>query len=201
MKQRSRIYYTESDKALMLSEREEISRGAVAGHSIRSIAMSLGRSPSTVSREVNRNGGRRGYRASEADQAAWFRALRPKRCKLVENRAWARVVASKLKLHWSPKQIAGWLKRTYPDDENYQVSHETIYRSLFIQARGALKKELLQHLRSQRVMRCSRHKGLKGARGKSPTRYRSENDQPALRTVPCPVTGKAISSLAHAPAR
>ncbi|MEE8625977.1 MAG: IS30 family transposase [Acidiferrobacterales bacterium] len=209
MKQRPRIYYTESDKALMwdrwqkgdslhaiahlfdrghssvqrilgeaggirppqrrrsrlalmLSEREEISRGVVAGHSIRSIAMSLGRSPSTVSREINRNGGRRRYRASKADQAAWYRAGRPKRCKLVESRALARVVASKLKLHWSPEQIAGWLQRTYPNDENYQVSHETIYRSLFIQARGALKKELLQHLRSQRVMRRSRHKSLKG---------------------------------------
>ena len=209
MKQRPRIYYTESDKALMwdrwqkgdslhaiahlfdrghssvqrilgeaggirppqrarsrlalmLSEREEISRGVVAGHSMRSIAMSLGRSPSTVSREVSRNGGRRRYRASQADQAAWYRVRRPKRCKLVESRALARIVASKLKLHWSPEQIAGWLKRTYPDDENYQVSHETIYRSLFIQARGALKKELLQHLSSQRVMRRARHKRLKG---------------------------------------
>ena len=151
-----------SGLALVLSEREEISRGVVAGDSIRSIALSLGRSPSTVSREVNRNGGRRDYRASKADQAAWYRALRPKRCKLVQSRGLARIVASKLKLHWSPEQIAGWLKRTYPDDENYQVSHETIYRSLFIQARGALKKELLQHLRSQRVMRCSRHKSLKG---------------------------------------
>ena len=151
-----------SGLALVLSEREEISRGVVAGDSIRSIALSLGRSPSTVSREVNRNGGRQDHRASKADQAAWYRALRPKRCKLVQSRGLAWIVASKLKLHWSPEQIAGWLKRTYPDDENYQVSHETIYRSLFIQARGALKKELLQHLRSQRVMRCSRHKSLKG---------------------------------------
>jgi IS30 family transposase len=110
-----------------------------------------------VSREINRNGGRRGYRASKADQAAWDRAHRPKRCKLVENRALARIVAKKLKQSWSPEQIAGWLKRTYQDDENYQVSHETIYRSLFIQARGALKKELLQHLRRKRVMRRSRH--------------------------------------------
>ena len=143
--QRSRSRLT-----LTLSEREEISRGVVAGHSRRSIAESLGRAPSTVSREIRRNGGPRRYRASQADQAAWDRARRPKRCKLVENRALARVVASKLKLHWSPDQVTGWLKRTYPDDENYQVSHETIYRSLFIQARGALKKELLQHLRSQR---------------------------------------------------
>jgi IS30 family transposase len=146
-----------SKLALRLSEREDISRGVVAGQSIRSIASALGRAPSTVSREINRNGGRRGYRASKADQAAWDRAHRPKRCKLVENRALARIVAKKLKQSWSPEQIAGWLKRTYQDDENYQVSHETIYRSLFIQARGALKKELLQHLRRKRVMRRSRH--------------------------------------------
>ena len=126
--------------ALTLAEREEISRSMVAGHSIRSIAASLSRAPSTVSREIRRNGGRRRYRANKADQSAWDRALRPKTCKLVENRALAHVVACKLRLEWSPEQIAGWLKRTYPDDENYQVSHETIYRSLFIQARGALKK-------------------------------------------------------------
>jgi len=150
-----------SRRALSLSEREEISRGVVAGHSIRAIAASLGRAPSTVSREISRNGGRHDYRASQADQAAWDRAHRPKRCKLVENRALARIVAGKLKQHWSPDQIAGWLKHTYPDDENYQVSHETIYRSLFIQARGALKKELLQCLRRNRAMRHSRHASLK----------------------------------------
>ena len=151
-----------SKLALTLSEREEISRGVVAGHSIRWIAASLDRAPSTVSREIRRNGGRRHYRANKADQAAWDRAHRPKTCKLVENRALARIVASKLRKLWSPDQIAGWLKHTYPDDESYQVSHETIYRSLFIQARGALKKELLQHLRRKRAMRRSRHKSLKG---------------------------------------
>ena len=143
--------------ALTLAEREDISRGVVAGQSARSIAASLGRAPSTVSREINRNGGRRRYRANKADQAAWVRAHRPKTCKLVQNRALARVVANKLRLEWSPEQIAGWLKRTYLGDENYQVSHETIYRSLFIQARGALKKALLQHLRQTRAMRRSRH--------------------------------------------
>jgi IS30 family transposase len=117
----------------------------------------LARSPSTVSREINRNGGRESYRANEAEQAAWDRAHRPKTCKLVHNRHLARIVASKLKQFWAPAQIAGWLKYTYPDDENFQVSHETIYRSLYIQARGALKKELLQHLRRSRVMRRSRH--------------------------------------------
>jgi IS30 family transposase len=149
--------------SLTLAEREEISRGVVAGHSIRSIAASLGRAPSTVSREITRNGGWEGYRATEADQAAWGRARRPKICKLVQNRKLARIVAAKLQRAWAPEQIAGWLKRTFSDDENYQVSHETIYRSLFIQARGALKKALLQHLRRTRGMRRSRHHTQKTA--------------------------------------
>ena len=146
-----------SRSALTLSEREEISRGVVEGRSVRSIATSLKRAASTVSREIRRNGGSRDYRASRADQAAWDRARRPKDCKLVQNRALAHRVASKLRLEWSPQQIAGWLKHTYPDDEANQVSHETIYRSLFIQARGALKKELMEHLRRTRGMRRSRH--------------------------------------------
>ena len=146
-----------SQRALTLAEREEISRGVFAGQSLRWIAASLGRAPSTVSREIKRNGGRRQYRASKADESAWNRAHRRKTCKLAQNRALARIVASKLQLEWSPDQIAGWLKSTYPDDENFQVSHETIYKSLFIQARGALKKELLQHLRKTRAMRRSRH--------------------------------------------
>lgn len=104
-----------------------------------------------------RNGGLECYRASQADQAAWDRGRRPKTCSLAENRSLAHIVAGKLQLLWSPEQIAGWLKRTYPDDETFQVSHETIYRSLFIQARGVLKKELLQHLRCTRAMRRSRH--------------------------------------------
>ena len=149
--------------ALTVSEREEISRGVVTGQSIRSIASTLGRSPSTISRELRRNGGRRHYRANVADEAAWSRSHRPKTCKLAHNRALAGIVAKKLQLQWSPRQIAGWLKRTYPDDETYQVSHETIYRTLFIQARGALKKELLQHLRRTRRMRRSRHHTQKTA--------------------------------------
>lgn len=143
--------------ALTLAEREEISRGVVAGRSLRSIAGSLGRAPSTVSREIHRNGGRGAYRASQAEAAAWDRALRPKVCKLAEHRGLARVVSAKLRQRWSPEEIAGWLKREYPHDENRQVSHETIYKSLFIQARGALKKELLAHLRRNRGMRRSRH--------------------------------------------
>lgn len=204
MKQRPRIYYTESDKALMwdrwqkgeslhsiaqlfdrhhsairgilartggirpakrkrsglaltLAEREDISRGVSAGQSLRWIAASLGRAPSTVSREIKRNGDRRSYRANTADQAASDRAHRPQACKLMKNPALARVVAGQLKDRWSPEQIAGRLRRAYPNDESNQVSHETIYRSLFIQARGALKKELLQHLRKTRAMRRSRH--------------------------------------------
>jgi IS30 family transposase len=143
--------------ALTLAEREEISRAVVGGVSIRAIAMKLKRAPSTISREIKRNGDRTCYRATLADQAAWDRSHRPKPCKLVENRALAQVVTTKLQMQWSPEQIAGWLKHTYPCDESHHVSHETIYRSLFIQARGALKKELLQHLRRTRGMRRSRH--------------------------------------------
>jgi IS30 family transposase len=204
MKQRPRIYYTESQRALMwerwqkgeslqhiaqlfdrnhssiqrilaetggirpaarrrsrlaltLAEREEISRAVVAGHSMRSIAVQIGRAPSTISREIKRHGGQECYRASQADQSAWDRGRRPKTAKLAQNRALARLVAAKLRLQWSPEQVAGWLKRTFPDDPSLQVSHETIYRSLFIQARGALKKELVAHLRRTRAMRRSRH--------------------------------------------
>lgn len=210
MKQRPRMYYTESQKAIMwdrwqkgeslqhiaqlfdrnhssiqqilaetggirpaercrsrlaltLAEREEISLGLAVGDSIRSIAAQLGRAPSTISREINRNGGQDWYRANWADQAAWDRAHRPKTCRLAENRPLAHIVASKLQMLWSPEQIAGWLKRAYPDDETFHVSHETIYRSLYIQARGALKKELLQYLRRTRAMRRSRHHTQKTA--------------------------------------
>jgi IS30 family transposase len=152
-----------SASALTLIEREEISRAVVERQSIRSIAARLGRAPSTVSREIKRNGGKSDYRAAEADSAAWGRALRPKQCKLAENRALARIVADKLRRMWSPEQIAGWLKLTYPCDANQHLSHETIYRSLFIQARGALRKELLQHLRRPRGMRRSRHYTQKSA--------------------------------------
>jgi IS30 family transposase len=143
--------------ALTLAEREEISRAVVTEHSIRSIAVQLGRAPSTISREIKRNGGQACYRASQADQSAWDRGRRPKTGKLAANRALARIVAGKLQRQWSPEQVAGWLKRAYPDDTSLQVSPETIYRSLFIQARGALKKELVEHLRRSRVMRRSRH--------------------------------------------
>lgn len=152
-----------SSRCLSISEREEISRGLIAGQSIRSISRTIGRAPSTVSREVRRNRGRRYYRAHKADAAAWDRAKRPKDCKLAQHPALSRLVAEKLQSFWSPEQIAGWLKSEYPDQEHKQVSHETIYKSLYIQARGALKRELLQHLRRPRALRRSRHHTQKTA--------------------------------------
>ena len=147
--------------ALSLAEREEISRGLSVNYSLRAIARQLGRVPSTVSREVRRNGGRSAYRATASDQAAWDRALRPKPCKLACHPSLSRTVSAKLRRKWSPEQIAGWLKRAFPGETHNQVSHETIYRSLYIQARGVLKKELLEHLRAKRSIRRSRHASLK----------------------------------------
>ncbi len=149
--------------ALTLGEREIISRGTAATRSIRSIARELCRSTSTVSREVNRNGGYDYYRAADADHQAWVRARRPKLCKLAFNKPLQRVISNKLTIHWSPEQIAGWLKRKHPNKEHNQVSHETIYRSLFVQARGVLKKELMQYLRSKRTIRRSIHATQKGS--------------------------------------
>lgn len=148
---------TRSRWALSLAEREEISRGVAADRSIRQMAATLGRAPSTVSREITRGGGPHTYRAAEADAQAWERARRPKPCRLATSPLLQRIVASKLVLDWSPEQIAGWLKREFPGQEAMHVSHETIYRSLFIQARGVLKKELLRHLRSRRRMRRVKH--------------------------------------------
>src|SRR6202165_2714375 len=150
--------------ALTLREREEISRGLASGSSIREIAKRLDRVASTVSREVARHGGRSVYRANQADGEAWESALRPKRCLLSINVKLQKMVASKLILDWSPEQISGWLKIQYPDDESLRVSHETIYRSLFIQARGVLKKELLGHLRSKRRIRRSQQSRVSGHR-------------------------------------
>jgi IS30 family transposase len=148
--------------SLTLAEREDISRGIASGWSIREIARGLERAASTVSRDITRHGGRPAYRAHEADSQAWASALRPKRCLLATNRELRNIVASKLILDWSPEQISGWLKTRYPDDESMRVSHETIYRSLFIQARGVLKKELMDHLRTKRRMRRSRHASVHG---------------------------------------
>jgi len=154
---------TRSGNVLTLDEREEISRGIVANQSVRSIADLLNRSPSTISREINRNGGYSRYRATKADQAAWDRALRPKLCKLAGNKILCLIIARKLKRKWSPEQISGWLKKAHPEGEYNYVSHETIYKSLFIQTRGVLKKELIQCLRSKRAIRRSKHHSLKNS--------------------------------------
>ena len=172
--------------ALTLSEREAISRGIAAHRSARSMARVLGRSPSTVSREISRNGGYDRYRAVPADARAWARARRPKRCKLATSAWLRRMVARQLRLNWSPEQIAGWLKRTHPGQEAYQVSHETIYRSLFVQARGVLKKELQQHLRSKRTIRRSKQVNQKGdGRGQI-------NDIISIRERPASVEDRAV---------
>ncbi len=146
-----------SPRVLSFGEREEISRGVAAGEAFRSIAKRLDRAVSTVSQEVARHGGRQHYRAAEADLEAWESARRPKPCVLSCNRQLQRIVAGRLKQDWSPQQIAGWLKDRYPSDPEMWVSHETIYRSLFVQARGALKKELIGHLRSRRRIRRPHH--------------------------------------------
>jgi IS30 family transposase len=153
-----------SRTALTLQEREDISRGIACGSSIRAIAKGLQRAVSTVSREVARHGGRPQYRASEADHQAWESALRPKVCLLASHGKLQEIVASKLIADWSPEQISGWLKNQYPEDPSMRVSHETIYRSLFIQARGVLKKELIQHLRTKRRIRRSQHSSVHGHR-------------------------------------
>ena len=150
-----------SKSSLTLAEREVISRGIAALRSIRSIARELCRSASTICREINRNGGYSKYRAIAADNQAWILALRPKLCKLTSNKYLQRVISNKLIIHWSPEQIAGWLKRQHPKEKHNRVSHETIYRSLFIQARGVLKRELMQYLRTKRTIRRSKHASLK----------------------------------------
>ena len=150
---------------LSLTEREEISRGIAQGLSLRQIARRINRAPSTISREVARNSGHHHYRAVDADTKAWQKARRPKLCRLAADPLLQSVVACKLQLNWSPAQIAGWLKYEYPEDEHMHVSHETIYKSLFIQARGVLKKELMGHLRSQRMMRRGKHATTAGPRG------------------------------------
>lgn len=164
-----------SARTLTLHDREEISRGLARGDSLRCIARQLGRPASTISREVKRNSGRggylaagdRGYRAASADAKAWARACRPKKCKLARITRLQRVVAYKLSQNWSPQQIQGWLRLRFPGDERMHVSHETIYRSLFIQARGVLKKELTQHLRTGRTLRRARNAGRNDGRRKA----------------------------------
>jgi IS30 family transposase len=162
-----------------LGEREEISRGLAARWSLRAIARTLGRAVSSVSREVRRNGGIVCYRASGAEQFAWDRARRPKVCRLARSPRLRQCVAEKLQLQWSPQQIAAWLVRRYPSDHSMRVSHETIYRTLFVQARGALKRELTAHLRSHRKRRGARHAEGAGARGGSIVGELSIRERPA----------------------
>ena len=142
--------------ALTTIDREEISRGLAQRESMRRIAQRLRRAPSTISREIRRHGGRASYRAQRADRRAWARTRRPKVCRLATRGGLRRVIAEKLARQWSPQQIAGWLRVTFPSDPDMQVSHETIYRSLFIQSRGVLKRQLLQQLRRQRQVRHAR---------------------------------------------
>jgi IS30 family transposase len=177
---------TRSRLALTLDEREEISRSLVAQLSLRSIARKLHRAPSTISREVRRNGGIKQYRAAVSDAKAWDRAHRPKPCKLVGNDYLCRMISTKLHRKWSPQQIAGWLMHTHPNEEGKRISHETIYRSLFIQTRGVLKKELQAHLRTTRAIRRSRHATLKrSGLGKI-------NDAVSIRDRPADVEDRAV---------
>ena len=172
--------------ALTLVKREQISRGLVNGDSLRLIATRLSRAASTVSREITRNGGLVQYRAAVSEKRAWARALRPKLCKLATHRPLRKVVASLLRRNWSPQQIAGWLRRKHPDEEAFWVSHETIYRSLFVQARGVLKKELVEHLRSHRPIRRSRHATAKAdLRGRIP-------DTVSIRERPAEAEDRAV---------
>jgi IS30 family transposase len=186
--------------ALTLAEREEISRGLVNGHSLRVIACSLGRAPSTVSREVARNGGLCAYRAAASDRQAWHRALRPKVCKLATHPHLRRVVATLLQRNWSPQQIAGWLRLNHPEDEAFWVSHETIYRSLFVQARGVLKKALIEHLRTHRSIRRSRHATAKAdTRGEIPDMVSIRDRPPCVedRAVPGHWEGDLLTGSAN----
>ena len=153
---------TRASRALSLSEREEISRGLASEMSLRTIARQLGRAPSTISREIRRHGGEAQYRAAQADATTWHLGRRPKRCRLATHACLCAVVAKKLRADWSPQQIAAWLMTTYPDDPAMHVSHETIYRTLYVQARGALKQELTSHLRRRRIMRRSRASTTRG---------------------------------------
>jgi len=189
-----------SPSALTLAEREEISRGLSAGHSMRQIASALHRSPSTISREIARNEGRRRYRATHADKAAWLRSHRPKVCLLAQNGKLRRMVANKLALDWSPEQISGWLRRIYPDDGALHVSHETIYKSIFVQARGVLKKELQKHLRTQRAFRQSRHRSNRGQQRGQIVDGISISERPAEvedRAVPGHWEGDLIAGFAN----
>jgi IS30 family transposase len=184
-------------RVLQSAEREEISRGLATGQSLRAVARALGRAPSTISREVTRHGGRATYRARPADAAAWARARRPKRCRLARAPRLRRVVAAKLACDWSPEQIAAWLRRTYPDRPAMQVSHETIYRTLFIQSRGALKRELLQHLRRGQVRRQPRRPAVAAGPLADAISIRDRPAEVADRAVPGHWEGDLLTGTIH----
>jgi IS30 family transposase len=187
-------------RVLSLAEREEISRGLAEGVSLRMVAVRLNRAPSTVSREVARHGGRHRYRAARADERAWDRARRPKPCKLAAVPRLCELVAAKLAQEWSPEQISGWLARTYPGEQALQVSTETIYRSLFVQARGVLRKELTAHLRTRRTMRRSRHATTRGQGRAGITDAISIRERPAEaadRAVPGHWEGDLLAGAAN----
>ncbi len=154
-----------NQRHLSLPEREEISRGIAQKCSIREIARQLSRAPSTISREIKRHGGVKLYRANEADSDALKRALRPKTCKLALSPSLCELIAEKLEEKWSPQQISGWLHRCFPYDKDMQISHETLYKSLYIQARGVLKKDLMKHLRLGHKMRQANMHSTRGDRG------------------------------------
>ena len=177
---------------MSLSEREEISRGLSTKQSLRVIARQLGRAPSTISREVRRNGGRARYRATASDQAAWERAWRPKMCKLACHPRLACAVSAKLRRKWSPEQVAGWLKRAFPGEVHKQVSHETIYRSLYIQARGVLKRNSWSICAQDGLLGVP-NTPARSARKIARLRmlYLSAKGLHPSRIVPCQDTGKA----------
>jgi IS30 family transposase len=174
-----------SEARLSLAEREEISRGIAGGISARQIAVTLGRAPSTISREIAANGGRAGYRCCEAETSARLRARRPKSAKLAYCRRLRKVVEAKLEKHWSPQQIADWLPEAFPDDPEMRVSHETIYMSLFVQGRGALRHELFHCLRQGQAIR--RPKGTRLPTGKGVI-----NDMVMISERPAEVEDRAV---------
>jgi IS30 family transposase len=174
-----------SEARLSLSEREEISRGIAGELSAREIAAGLGRAPSTISREIAANGGRTGYRCCEAEASARLRARRPKPAKLARCRKLRTVVEAKLEKHWSPQQIADWLPTAFPDDPEMRVSHETIYMSLFVQGRGALRHELFRCLRQGQAIR--RPKGTRLPTGKGVI-----NDMVMISERPAEIEDRAV---------
>ena len=179
-------------------EREEISRGVACGDSYRRIGAGIGRSHTTIARELARNGGRRGYRAGDADRVAWQRARRPKVSKLAGNARLRAIVEGKLELKWSPEQIAGWLGRAYPEDEAMRISHETIYLSLFVQSRGALRHELTRQLRSGHAIRRPQSRPAPTGRGQITGKLLISERPAEAEDRAVPGTGRAICSWARA---